>query len=90
MKKAYVAIALMIALAPLFAWAADNVNYSEPLENAAEKTESHEQGDSLFHGIFSDYIIPGANPYVSALIAGIIGCAIILMATAILRKAKHG
>lgn len=90
MKKAYIAIGLMVILAPFFVWAADHVNYSEPLENAAEETGAHEHEDSFFKGIFSEYAIPGIDKFASALVSGIIGCAIILVATIILRKAKHG
>jgi len=76
MKKAYVAIAIMLILAPLFAWAADMVNYSEPLENAAEETGAEE--NQSYSGLFPDYTVPGLNPYLSAMITGIIGVAIIL------------
>jgi len=76
MKKAYMAIAIMIILAPLFAWAADMVGYSEPLENAAEETGAQE--NQTYSGIFPDYGVPGINPYLSALITGAIGVAIIM------------
>jgi len=90
MKKAYIAIAIMIILAPLFAWAADKVGYSEPLENAAEETGA-EEGESIFSGIFPDYTIPGLNPYISAFITGLIGSVIILaIAFAAKKLSKNG
>ena len=90
MKRAYIAIGFMVILAPFFVWAAEYVNYSEPLENAAEETGAHEHEESLFKGIFSEYSIPGIGTSASTLVSGVIGCAIILVATIILRKAKHG
>ena len=89
MKKAYILIASLIILAPIFAWAADLVGYSEPLENAAEEAGASEHGGA-YHGIFPDYTLPGINPYLSAMIAGIIGCLIIMGVAAILKKFKHG
>ncbi len=89
MKKAYVVIAIMIALAPLFAWLAEEVGYSEPLENAAEETGAGE-GSSIFSGIFPDYTVPGVNPYLSALITGLIGCLILISVAMIWSKLKNG
>ena len=88
MRKASVAIAIMVALAPLFAWLAEKVNYSEPLENAAEKSGVEEE-KALYSGIFPDYTVPGLNPYISALITGLIGCFIIILATFIISKIKN-
>jgi len=87
MKKAYVAIAVMLILAPLFAWAADLVNYSEPLENAAEEAGAEE--NQSYSGIFPDYTVPGLNPYISALITGFIGVAIILAVFYGVKMAKN-
>jgi len=87
MKKAYVAIAIMLILAPLFAWAADLVGYSEPLENAAEETGASE--NQSYTGIFPDYTVPGLNPYLSALITGVIGVAIILAVFYGVKMAKN-
>lgn len=89
MKKAYMAIAVMLVLAPIFAWAAEKVGYSEPLENAAEEVGA-EEGESIFSGIFPDYSIHGINPYVSAFITGLIGCLLILLTTMIAWKVKNG
>jgi len=89
MKKAYFLIALLVILSPFFAWAADLVGYSEPLENAAEEAGASEH-EGIFHGVFPDYTVPSMNPYLSALITGVIGCLIIIIVTMVLRKIKHG
>jgi hypothetical protein len=75
-KKAIVAIGIMLILSPLFAWAADKVGYAEPLEKAAEHLGVEEHATI---SIFPDYTIPGADPYASALIAGIFGCIVVLL-----------
>lgn len=75
-KMALVAIAVMILLSPLFAYAAELVGYSEPLENAAAVIGLEEH--PIYEGILPDYTVPGLDPYTGTLIAGAIGTVIVL------------
>ncbi len=75
-RAALAAVAVMIVLSPLFAYAAELVGYSEPLENAAEMIGLHEH--PIYEGLLPDYTIPGLDPYLGTLIAGAIGTLIVL------------
>ncbi len=86
-KAALALIAVMIVLAPLFAYLAELVNYTEPLEVAAEKLGLNE--NSLWSGIFPDYTVPGINDYFGALITGAIGVALILAIGVALARANR-
>ena len=76
MKKVWIAIAIMVALSPLFAYAAELVGYSEPLENAAEMLGLKEK--PVYSGVLPDYTVPGLDPYSGTLIAGITGTVLTL------------
>ncbi|MEF8825795.1 MAG: metal transporter, partial [Halapricum sp.] len=49
----------MALLAPVFAWAAGQVGYTEPLELAAEETGATDDADPVTTGPFPDYSVPG-------------------------------
>ena len=85
-KAALVAIGVMIVFAPLFAYLAELVNYTEPLEVAAEKLGLHEM--SIWSGVFPDYTVPGINDYLGALITGAIGVVLILAIGVALARAN--
>ena len=76
MKKVWIAIGVMILLSPLFAYAAELVGYSEPLENVAEMLGAEENQE--YTGILPDYSVPGLDPYIGTLISGIVGTLITL------------
>ncbi len=73
-----IALLVMILLSPFFAWAAEVVEYAEPLENAAEHLGAMEYEYAIISGVLPDYTVPGANPYASTLVAGAVGCLIVL------------
>ena len=75
-KMAYAVIAVMIALSPLFAYAAELVGYSEPLENVAEMMGAKEH--PIYEGILPDYTVPGLNPYIGTVISAVMGVAIVM------------
>ncbi|MCS7129860.1 MAG: energy-coupling factor ABC transporter permease [Archaeoglobaceae archaeon] len=75
-KASFALIAGLIALSPVFAYLAEAVGYSEPMENAAEVLGLEEH--SLYESIFPDYTIPGLDPYTGTLISGAIGALIVL------------
>jgi len=86
-KGALIVIGILLLLTPIFAWAADLVGYAEPLENAAEHLGAMEHETAIISGILPDYTIPGANPYASAIVAGIVGCVIVLVIGILVGKA---
>lgn len=73
----WIVLGLLILLSPLFAYAAEAVGYSEPLENVAEMLGAEEH--TIYEGLLPDYTVPGINPYVGTLISGIVGIAIVLL-----------
>lgn len=77
-KGALIAILVMILVSPFFAWAAEVVDYAEPLENAAEHLGAMEYEYAVISGVLPDYTIPGGNPYASTIVAGIVGCLMVL------------
>jgi len=77
-------IAVMIAVSPIFAYAAELVGYSEPLENAAEMLGLEE--NPIYEGLLPDYTVPGLDPYTGTLIAGAVGTAIVLALGIILAR----
>lgn len=85
-RASFALIAVLIALSPIFAYFAENVGYSEPLENAAEMLELEES--PIYEGLLPDYTIPGLDPYIGTLISGAIGVMIVLMLAYAVRYAR--
>lgn len=85
-KVPYVVIGIMIALSPIFAYLAELVEYSEPLENAAEMLGLEEE--SINPGIFPDYTIPGLDPYLGTFLSGAIGVLIVLLLSFVVKYAR--
>ncbi|MEM1994430.1 MAG: hypothetical protein QXW32_02985 [Nitrososphaerales archaeon] len=78
MRKALIAVVVLIILTPLFAYAAELVGYSEPLENVAAAL-GVEEGEPLYGGILPDYKVSGLDPYVGTLISAAVGCAAVFL-----------
>ena len=76
-KFTWAIIGLLILLSPIFAYAAEAVGYSEPLENVAKMFGAEEH--PIYEGILPDYTVPGMNPYIGTLISAIVGVAIVLL-----------
>jgi len=88
-KKFWVVLGIMIVLSPLFAYAAELVGYSEPLENVAEMLGVEEK--TLYEGIFPDYSVPGLDMASGTLISAIIGTLITLgLAFAVAKAISRG
>ncbi|MDI9611357.1 MAG: energy-coupling factor ABC transporter permease [Archaeoglobales archaeon] len=85
-RASFALIAVLIALSPIFAYFAENVGYSEPLENAAEMLGLEES--PIYEGLLPDYTIPGLDPYIGTLISGAIGVMIVLMLAYAVRYAR--
>ncbi|NHV96820.1 MAG: metal transporter [Thaumarchaeota archaeon] len=77
MKRAFFIVAALIILTPLFAYAAELVGYSEPLENIASNLGVEET--PFYKGILPDYTIGGLDPYIGTLISAVIGSALVFL-----------
>lgn len=71
--KPILIITVLVLLSPVFAWGAKKVNYSEPLENVAEKADAVEDEETINSGLFPDYSIPGFENNYGIFVAGILG-----------------
>lgn len=77
MKRALLVVAALIILTPLFAYAAELVGYSEPLENIASNLGVEE--NLLYKGLLPDYTVGGLDPYIGTLISAVIGSALVFL-----------
>jgi cobalt/nickel transport protein len=75
-RRSLVVLAVLVALAPVFALAAGAVGYAEPLENVAEVTGAVEHERTLLASPFPDYAVPGTGTALGTLVSGAIGTAV--------------
>lgn len=85
-RLSFALVAILVALSPIFAYLAEEVDYSEPMENAAEVLGLRET--KIFEGLFPDYTIPGFDPFVGTLLSGVLGVAIVLLVSFVVRYAR--
>ena len=76
--KAALALLVLVAVTPLFGWAAAQVNYAEPLENAAEATGATEHERPVHPGPLPDYGVPGLGSVSGTVVAAAVGTALTL------------
>ncbi|QGN07458.1 nickel transporter [Halorhabdus sp. CBA1104] len=69
----------LVVLSPAFAWGATQVNYTEPLEHAAETTDATAHAVTTLPGLLPDYGLAGVDPYVGTLVSGFLGAALVLV-----------
>ncbi|WP_225333226.1 PDGLE domain-containing protein [Halomicrobium urmianum] len=82
LPRALAVLLVLALLAPVFAWAAGQVGYAEPLENAAEATGATEHAESLHEGLFPDYGVPGMDASSGTFVSAVVGTALTLAAAA--------
>lgn len=63
----------LVVLAPVFAWAAEQTGYAEPMENAAALAGAASQAVPTSVSLFSDYAIPGFGPQLGTLFGALLG-----------------
>ena len=86
LPRALAVLLVLALLAPVFGWAAGQVGYAEPLENAAEETGASEHAEAVDLAPFPDYGIPGLGGAAGTLVSAILGSAVtLLVATGIVR-----
>ncbi|ELZ94284.1 hypothetical protein C440_11703 [Haloferax mucosum ATCC BAA-1512] len=71
--QALAGLGALVVAAPVFAWAAAQVGYAEPLDVAAEMTGASASALSLHAGLFPDYTVPGLDPYVGTFVSALVG-----------------
>ncbi|MCR8454137.1 MAG: PDGLE domain-containing protein, partial [Crenarchaeota archaeon] len=84
-KRSLIILLVLIVATPLFAYAAEIVGYSEPLENLAEEFGAEE--NPLYHGLFPDYTIPGVDPYIGTIISAVVGTLVTIILIVLILKA---
>ncbi len=82
LPKALAVLLVMALLTPVFAWAAGQVGYAEPLENAAEATGATEHAETLHEGLFPDYGVPGMDAAAGTFASAVVGTALTLFVAA--------
>jgi|Deesub1362B_J571_1020462.scaffolds.fasta_scaffold00275_18 hypothetical protein len=75
-KRFWIALGVLIILTPLFAYLAEIVGYSEPLENVAEMLGVED--DQEYTGILPDYTVPGLDMASGTLVSAVVGTALTL------------
>jgi cobalt/nickel transport protein len=78
-RRGLLAVAAMIVASPAFAWAAGQVGYAEPLENAAEHTGAVAHEVTHNAGLLPDYTVPGIDPLLGTLVSAAVGTALTLL-----------
>lgn len=78
-RRALAVVVVLALLAPVFAWGANMVGYSEPLENAAEQTGAADDAQSS-PSLFAGYSLPGLGSGLGTLGAALVGAALTLAA----------
>lgn len=81
MRWAVLGILVLVALAPVFGWAAGVVGYAEPLENAAEETGAADAVSTLHPGLLPDYSVPGLGTSLGTLVSAVVGTGLTLAVT---------
>lgn len=77
-RAALVLLALVV-LAPVFGWAAGQVGYAEPLENAAEETGATDDAESVHAGVLPDYSVPGLGAVSGTFLSAVVGTGLTLV-----------
>jgi hypothetical protein len=75
-RKFLIFLFLLLVLSPIFAYAAEIVGYSEPLENVAEMLGVEENQE--YEGLLPDYSVPGLDMFSGTFISGVVGSLIVL------------
>jgi len=78
-RKGLAVLLVLVVLAPVFGWAAGQVGYAEPLENAAEETGATDHAVTLNPGLMPDYGVPGLGAASGTLVSAFVGTALTLV-----------
>jgi cobalt/nickel transport protein len=76
------AVAILVALAllaPVFGWAAGQVGYAEPLEDAAEATGATDDAEPVEVAPLPGYSVPGLGTATGTFISAVVGTGLTLV-----------
>ncbi|WP_459192864.1 PDGLE domain-containing protein [Halosimplex sp. J119] len=79
LPRALAVLLVLALLAPVFGWAAAEVGYAEPLENAAEATGATEHAESVDAAPFPDYGVPGLGGAAGTFVSAVVGTGLTLL-----------
>ena len=79
LPRALAALLVLTLLAPVFGWAAGQVGYAEPLENAAEETGAVDSAEAVEIALIPDYSVAGLSDAAGTFVAAVIGTALTLV-----------
>ena len=72
-------LVVLVLLTPVFGWAAGEVGYSEPLENAAEVTGAVDSAESVDIALMPDYGVAGLDAATGTCVSAVVGTALTLI-----------
>lgn len=79
LPRALAVLLLLTLLAPVFSWAAGQVGYSEPLQNAAERTGATDDAEAVGTAPLSEYGVPGLSSAAGTFVSAVVGTALTLI-----------
>ncbi|QPV64454.1 PDGLE domain-containing protein [Halosimplex litoreum] len=79
LPKAVAVLLALALLAPVFGWAAGQVGYAEPLENAAEHTGATDDAEPVESAPFPDYGVPGLGSAPGTFVSALVGTGLTLL-----------
>lgn len=75
-RRTLLLVGSLVALSPLFAWAAGVVGYAEPMGNLAAQFGAETHVYRTVPGLFPDYRVAGVGPYAGTFVSGVAGVAV--------------
>ncbi len=78
-RRPLAALLVLAVLAPVFGWAAGQVGYAEPLENAAEATGATDDAEAVGTAPLPDYGVPGLGSATGTFVSAVVGTALTLL-----------
>ena len=86
MRRAYLAVALLLAVSPLFLLLSDMVGYHEPLDLVAEALGLRDISEEVNWTPFFDYTVPGLPPELGYVVAGAVGISLVVLISRALQR----
>ncbi|WP_092891649.1 PDGLE domain-containing protein [Halopelagius inordinatus] len=75
-RRTLLLVGSLVALSPLFAWAAGVVGYAEPMGNLAARFGADAHVYRTVPSLFPDYRVAGFGPYAGTFVSGVAGVAV--------------
>ena len=82
LPRGLAALLVLALLAPVFGWAAGQVGYAEPLENAADVTGASDDAESTGIAPLPDFGVAGWGGAAGTFVSAVVGTALTLLVAA--------